>query len=166
MKVSEIPIFRAGEERAPAVALRGDISTTNFWSTGTEAIFDVRFTDTDNASYRTQDLTKVLKRQEEEKKAKYSDACREAHLHFTLLIFSVDGMEGKKATAARKRLASKLAEKWHKEYSQVCGFLRARLSVALVRAANQCLRGTRDPLRKHNRADPAWCAYDGLGLFN
>jgi len=87
VKVSEIPIFRAGEERAPAVALRGDISTTNFWSTGTEAIFDVRFTDTDNASYRTQDLTKVLKRQEEEKKAKYSDACREAHLHFTPLVF-------------------------------------------------------------------------------
>ena len=75
-------------------------------------------------------------------------------------------MEGIEAKAARKRLASKLAEKWHKEYSQVCGFLRARLSVALVRATSQCLRGTRDPLKRHYRADPAWCAGDGLGLFN
>ena len=92
---------------------------------------DIRVTDNDNNSYRTQDPAKVLGRQEKEKKAKYSDACREARLHFPPLVYSVDGMEGKEAKAARKRLASKLAEKWHKEYSQVCGFLRARLSVAL-----------------------------------
>jgi len=165
LKEPEIPIFRTREELAPAVALRGDISATNFLATGTEATFDIRVTDTDNATYRTQDPAKVLEKQEKEKKAKYSDACRKAHLHFTPLVYSVDGMEGKEAKAARKRLASKLAEKWHKEYSQVCGFLRARLPVALVRTTSQCLRGTRGPLRKHYRADPTWCAYDGLGLF-
>ena len=147
-------------EGAPAEALRGDISATNFWATGQETIFDVRVTDTDN---RTE---KVLKKQEGEKKAKYSEACQEARLHFTPLVYSVDGMEGKEATAARKRLASMLAEKWKKEYSQVCGFIRSRLSVlALVRATSQCLRGTRDPLMRRVQ-NPEWVAHEGLRLFN
>ena len=56
VKEPEIPIFRTAEERAPAVVLRGDISATNSWATGTEDIFDIRITDTDSATYRIQDL--------------------------------------------------------------------------------------------------------------
>ena len=77
------------------------------------AIFDVRITDTDAASTRHIDPAKVLRRHEKEKKDKYGDVCRDAHLNFTPLVFSVDGMECTEATAARKHLAARLAAKWN-----------------------------------------------------
>ena len=70
VKEPEIPTFRTGGERAPAAALRGDVSATNFLATGTETIFDIRVTDTDSATTRTQDPSKVLENQEKDKKAK------------------------------------------------------------------------------------------------
>lgn len=92
---------------AHTVALHGDVSAHGFWSRGTTAIFDIRVTDTDAAaSNRHLDPLKVLRRQEREKKDKYQEACLQAHQHFTPLVFSVDGLEGKEAMAARKRLAS------------------------------------------------------------
>ena len=42
-----------------------------------------------------------------------------------------------------KRIATKLASKWHSHYSVVMGFMRARLSLAIVRATTMCLRGSR-----------------------
>ena len=128
--------------------LRGDVSAHGFWSRGTTAIFDIRVTDTDASSYRNSDPVKVLKKQERDKKDKYGDACTEAHMHFTPLVFSVDGLEGSEAQAARKRLASRLAAKWNRNYSQVCGFVWSRLSFTLVRSTSRCLRGTRNPLQR------------------
>ena len=143
--------------------LRGDVAVHGFWSRGTTAIFDVRVTDTDARSYRTQDPKKVLKKQEKDKKDKYGEACKEAHMHFTPLVYSVDGMEGDEVTAARKRLASRLAAKWKRQYSQVCGFVRSRLSFTLVRAASRCLRGTRDVQRTRYSLD--WAPSAGMRLY-
>ena len=52
----------------------------------------------------------------------------------TPLVYAVDGMEGAEASAARKHLASKLAAVWNCKYSQMCSFVKARLSFALVQA--------------------------------
>ncbi len=112
-KEPEIPNFPNANSTDTTAELRGDISANHFWRNGTTAIFDIRVTDTDGPSYRDKDPAKVLKKQEDEKKGKYLDACREAQLHFTPMVFSIDGMEGKEAEAARKRLASKLAEQWN-----------------------------------------------------
>ena len=100
--------------------LRGDIAVHGFWSRGTTAVFDICVTDTDSNSYQNTDPAKVLKQQEKEKKEKYSEACRQAHMHFTPLVFSVDGMDMGEMTAAWKQLASQLAAKWKRKYSQVC----------------------------------------------
>ena len=143
--------------------LRGDIGVYGFWRRGTTAIFDVRVTDTDAATNRGSDPDKVLRRQEDEKKTKYLALCREAQLSFTPLVYSVDGMEGAEATAARKHLASKLAYVWNCKYSQMCGFVKARLSFALVRATSRCLRGTRDKtIRPHS---VLWVAGSGQRLY-
>ena len=37
----------------------------------------------------------------------------------------------------------RLAEKWERAYSQVFGFIKARMSVAILRASSQFLRGPR-----------------------
>ena len=85
-------------------------------------------------------------------------------MHFTPLVFSVDGLEGSEAQAARKRLASRLAAKWNRNYSQVCGFVRSRLSFTLVRSTSRCLRGTRNPLQRPQGL--AWAEGPGLRLYN
>ena len=125
--------------------IRGDVAVHGFWQRGSSAIFDIRVTDTDCPTYRSMDPSKVLARHEKEKKDKYLDACLERRKSFTPLVFSVDGMAGKEAIAACKRLASLLANKWKREYSGVCGYVRSRLSIALVRTTSMCLRGARDP---------------------
>ena len=115
--VADKPVipYISPEDRAcnnQSVQLCGDISARSFWSRGVKAIFDMRITDTDAASNRHKDPQKVLSRHESEKKKLYSDACAEMHRHFTPLVHSVDGLEGRKTVAARKRLASQLPAKW------------------------------------------------------
>ena len=143
--------------------LRGDVSAHGFWTRGTTAVFDIRVTDTDSPSYRSTDPMKVLKNQEREKKLKYGEACRQSNMHFTPLVFSVDGLEGEEATAARKRLASRLAMKWRRKYPQVCGFVRSRLSFTLIRSASRCLRGTRNPHQRPESID--WAQNAGIRLY-
>ncbi len=121
----------------PPPELRGDVAAHGFWKKGTTAIFDIRVTDTDAASYRKTEPKSVLKRHEREKKAKYNDLCLARHRHFTPLVFSVDGMLGTEAIAATKRLAAHLASKWKRTYSEVCGFTRSRLPLPALDSAGQ-----------------------------
>jgi len=151
----------AGTEPQPE--LRGDVAAHGFWKRGTTTIFDIRVTDTDAASYRATDPKKVIQRHEREKKAKYNALCQARHRHFTPMVFSVDGMQGKEATAAIKRLSSLLANKWKRTYSEVCGFTKSRLSIALARSASRCLRADRDPII--HRPDTEWVEGSGLTLY-
>ena len=123
---------------------RGDVAAHGFWQRGTTAVFDVRITDTEAPSYRRMDPAKVLARHEKEKKDKYLDACLARRRQFTPLVFSVDGLRGKETNAAIKRVSALLAKKWNRQYSDVCGYTRSRLSIALVRATSMCLRSARD----------------------
>ncbi|MGL4997609.1 MAG: hypothetical protein ACRC5T_01270, partial [Cetobacterium sp.] len=168
--VSDEPLILHGQGRPTVNAdgevpleLRGDVSAHGFWKRGTTAIFDVRITDTDAPSYRGMAPKKVLARHEREKKGKYSSLCLENRRHFTPLVFSVDGLSGTEATAAMQRLSAKLATKWGRTYSEVCGFVRSRLSLALVRSAHICLRGTRETYSKTPRA--LWESGSGLSLY-
>jgi hypothetical protein len=155
----------AGANRTdePPPELRGDIAVHGFWTRGTTAIFDVRVTDPDAPSNRNTTPEKVLQRHEKEKKAKYGALCIARRRTFTPLVFSVDGMQGVEATAASRRQASSLASKWNRSYSEVCGFVRSRLSIALVRSASRCLRADRNPMRR--TPSPIWDCGAGLGLY-
>ena len=151
----------AGAEARPE--LRGDTSAHGFWRRGTTAIFDARVTDTDAPSYRGTAPIKVLEAQERRKKDQYLEPCLARRRSFTPLVFSVDGMRAPEATAACKRVAALLALKWHRPYSVVAGYVRSRLSIALVRASNRCLRSDRNPIWKSR--EPSWDAGDGLPLY-
>jgi hypothetical protein len=108
----------------------------------------------------------LLESQEKEKKRKhYLEACLERRRHFTPFVCSVDGMLGREAKTFAKRLAAKLANKWEKSYSQVCGHVNARLSIAIVRAAHLCMRGSRVPVHKISIRYPQWEDGAGLSLF-
>lgn len=121
-----------------------NVAAHGFWTRDTTAIFDVRITDTNARSHRNSDPAKALERQVRERKTNNSDACREAHCHFTLLVFSIDGIRAKETIAASKRLGRLFSEKWKKAYSQIIGMIHSCLTVALVRAASSCLQDSQD----------------------
>jgi hypothetical protein len=169
--VSDEPLLQTGRDvqRAgaqgtePIPELRGDVAVHGFWKRGTTAIFDVRVTDTDTPSAKGMDPLKVLRRHETEKKKKYNALCLARRKTFTPLVFSVDGMRGPEGSAASKRLAVLLSAKWKQTYSTVCGYVRSRLSMALVRSASRCLRADRSP--KVRLPTAAWETGTGLALY-
>ena len=100
----------------------------------------------DAESYKHKSLEQVLKQQETEKKRIYKKACEERRCHFTPFVASTDGALGWEARSFIRRLGRELAIKWHRDYSQVIGLVRTRLSFAILRATVLCIRGSRRPL--------------------
>ena len=152
----------AKQHAEPDEELRGDIAVHGFWKSGNCGIFDVRVTDTDAPYQLDVPPEDCLARHEKEKKKRYLRHCLDRKRSFTPLVFSVDGLLSRECTAAMRRLATLLAAKWSSPYSQVCGFVRARLVLALIRANSRCLRAERNPIWRAQR--PAWEAGDGLCL--
>jgi hypothetical protein len=65
-----------------------------------------------------------------------------------------------------RKLSALFAAKWEKpSYSQVCGYLNARMSIAIVRATHLCLRDSRIPTGRMSR-HPQWEDSKGLSLFH
>ena len=104
----------------------------------------MRITDTDAKSYRKKDFGKVLSQHEKEKKDKYLRTCLELRKDFTPMVYSVDGIAGREAQNAEKRLATHLASKWNRGYSQMVYYVRVRMAIAVVRANSLLIRGSRD----------------------
>jgi hypothetical protein len=107
----------------------------------------MRITDTDARSYRKKEFVKVLEHHEKEKKDEYLQNCLEMWKDFTPMVYSVDGIAGREARNAEKRLATHLAGKWNREYSQMVYYVRVRMAIAVVRANSLLIRGSRDQKR-------------------
>jgi hypothetical protein len=137
---------REDPTHAPYVAAnenRGDVAVDGFWKHGRRCIFDVRITDTENRSTRNRDPSKVLNKCEKLKKDKHLHACLQQRRDFTPLVYSVDGMSGRETRQAERQIASALGYKWHREYSEMVAFVRARMALAVVRSNSLLLRGSR-----------------------
>eukprot|EP00978_Attheya_sp_CCMP212_P036998 scaffold171630_cov34-Attheya_sp.AAC.4 len=70
---------------------------------------------------------------------------------------------GKEATALVKQLASMTASRWRTTYSKVCGYFKAWMSIAVLRATHSCLRGSR-VLTKNISSKIFMHIEDGAGL--
>ena len=60
------------------------------------------------------------------------------------MVYSAERITGAEALAVQKRLATLLSYKLKREYSELCGFVRARMTQAIVRSNSLLLRGPRD----------------------
>ena len=138
-----------------ADSLIADLSVRGVWEPQTEALFDIRVVDTDARSYRARSPRDVLSCAEVEKKCKYLQACQDRRATFTPLCISVDDMLGSEAEFFVKRLGDFLAARWERPYSVVMGWVRARLSFAVLRAALLCVRGSRTKWRSLGIVDGA-----------
>eukprot|EP00957_Ditylum_brightwellii_P092343 7030730-Ditylum_brightwellii.AAC.1 len=63
---------------------------------------------------------------------------------FHPMVFSADGMPREEAIAAMKRMAPHLAAKMDREYSEMCGYVRERMALAIVHTNTLILRDARD----------------------
>ena len=140
-------------------ALIADLAVRGVWVPQAEALFDIRVVDTDAQSY-SHSLMEVLSLAEKEEKGKYAAACEDRRALFTPLVCSVDGLLGKEAHCFIRRLGERLAAKWERSYCEVMGWVRARLSFAILRATIMCLRGSRVKWRSLGVEDGA-----PIGLF-
>ena len=50
------------------------------------------------------------------------------------MVYSVDGIQRAEALAAQKRLVALISYKLKREYPELCGFVRARMSLVIVRS--------------------------------
>ena len=142
---------------------RGDLSARGFWRRQTTCIFDVRITDTDQRSWKSRTVEKALAAQEREKKEKYLPNCIEARMDFTPFVISVDGALGREASMMLKRLAKHMAGRWEAAPSQIMNFIHTKISISVLKAVHQCIRGSRIKVNSWGRG----IGEDGacLGLY-
>ena len=57
------------------------------------------------------------------------------------MVYSTDVIPVAEAVATQKRLAALLSYKLKQQYSEMCGFVRARMSLAIVRSNSLLLHG-------------------------
>ena len=134
---------------------RLDIKARGFWNSTQDAYFDVRVFHPNAPCYRSRDLAAVYKQHESAKKREYNQRVQNVEQGvFTPLVLTTTGSMGREASTFYKRLANMLSQKQDKPYSMVMGWLRCRLSFAILRSAIMCIRGTRSsfgrPLNEEN----------------
>jgi len=71
-------------------------------------------------------------------------------------------MFGPEAINTLKWIAQLLSEKWRRPYSSTFGYVKSRMSIAVARATNLCLRGTR---MKNHPLDNRRYLWDEEGLY-
>jgi hypothetical protein len=111
------------------------------------------------------DPSKVLKAADRIKKKKYLQPCLVQRHHFTPFIVSVDSLIGKEAKTVLKVLAARTSTKAGKSHSNGMGYMRARLSIAIVRATHVCIRGSRVPMSRMSNRCPQWEDTTGMALL-
>ena len=79
-------------------------------------------------------------------------------------VVSVDGLIGKEGRSLLKQLSSRLEDKWKKPQSVVAGIVQSRMSFAILRATNYCIRGSRTPFNKVSR-EIQWDGGSGTALY-
>jgi hypothetical protein len=105
---------------------------------------------------------------EREKKRNYLKDCLGQCCHFTLFVVSTDGLIGREAQTTMKKPSAMLAEIWKKPNAEVCGYVTAQMSIAIVRAMHRChQRGSQVPTGKMSeKLFPQWEDRAGLSLFH
>ena len=94
---------------------------------------------TDTLTHRTKDPENCLHEAEWVKKKIYLEDYLQQRWYFSPFVASVDGLLGVEATATMKMLASRLSTKWKQSYSKMCGYVKSRIAITLVRATHRCI---------------------------
>ena len=110
-----------------------DIRACGFWLRGQDAFFDVSFFYPNASSYCNKDLASLYRLYENAKKREYGERVQEVeHAVVTPLVLSTCGGMSCETAMLYMKLATDLAAKRKLQYSEVLGWLRCRISFALL----------------------------------
>ena len=104
-------------------------------------MFDIRIVNLDAGSYLRMTPEKALAKAEKENKDLYLQAFLERSHTFTPMVYSTDGIPGAETLSVQNRSAALLRYKLNREYSEMCGFVQERMSLAIVRSNSLILHG-------------------------
>jgi hypothetical protein len=123
---------------------RSDIKCNGFWRPMRMAFFDIKVVSPYARSYSHLSSTSLYRMAEKSKQREYEERIRNVeHADFNPLVFTTAGGMGPQSQLVIKRLAEALSTKKDVAKSVVSGWLRCRLSFALLRTTLLCVRGTR-----------------------
>jgi len=123
---------------------RSDIKCLGFWSRMRQAFFDVKVVSPLARSYCDMPTATLLDMCEKAKSREYRERILSVeHGDFSPLVFTTAGAMGPQCQIVIRRLAERMSERQSLPRSVVSGWLRCRLSFALLRTTLLCVRGTR-----------------------
>jgi hypothetical protein len=123
---------------------RSDIKCCGFWSKMRQAYFDIKVVSPFARSNAQLEPAQLFKNAERTKIREYSERIKNVErADFNPLVFTCTGGMAPQAHLVMKKLAEKLSEKQEVHLSVVSGWLRCRLSFALLRTTLLCVRATR-----------------------
>ena len=123
---------------------RSDIKVTGFWREMRQAFFDVKVVSPFARSNSNLSQEALFKKSEKAKMREYRERILKVEQgDFNPLVFTTAGGMAPQCQVVVKKLAEKLAVKQNLNQSVVAGWLRVRLSFALLRTTLLCIRGTR-----------------------
>ena len=123
---------------------RSDIKCLSFWSKMRQAFFDVKVVSPYARSYCDMTIARLLVSAEKAKSREYRERILNVeHGDFSPLVFTTTGAMAPQCQRVVRRLAEKISERQSLQRSVVTGWLRCRLSFALLRTTLLCIRGTR-----------------------
>ena len=136
-------VGQPGQVKVPA-ELRTYVSDHGFWKRGTTTMFDIIISNLDAGYYLFMTPEKALAKADKEKKDLYLQACLERRRNFTPILYYADRIPGAEALYSQKWLAALLRYNMKREYSEMCGFVWARMSLAIVSSNSLILCGPRN----------------------
>jgi hypothetical protein len=137
----EVFEFKSANKEADA---RSDIKCCGFWSNMRQAYFDIKVVSPFARSYAHLKPTQLFKMAEKAKIREYRQRIREVeHGDFNPLVFTCTGGMAPQCHLVMKHLAEAMSKKQNIQHSVVSGWLRCRLSFALLRTTLLCVRATR-----------------------
>eukprot|EP00923_Selenidium_pygospionis_P003992 GHVN01006338.1.p1 GENE.GHVN01006338.1~~GHVN01006338.1.p1 ORF type:complete len:271 (+),score=15.00 GHVN01006338.1:23-814(+) len=139
--------------------LQPDLAVRGIFHPQAEAVIDVCVVHTDAQSYRKIPPADVLEIHAKRKHAKYDDESNKRRAKFIPFVLSVDGMLAKESERLIQSLIRRLSCRWNNSYSVTAGWVKTRLSFALLRATNQCIRSSRVKWRSLGTEDGAAIPY-------
>jgi Reverse transcriptase (RNA-dependent DNA polymerase) len=123
---------------------RSDIKCCGFWSNLRQAYFDIKVVSPFARSNAHLSPAQLFKNAERSKIREYKERILNVeHADFNPLVFTTCGGMSPQSHIVLKRLAEKLSDKQNLLFSAVSGWLRCRLSFALLRTTLLCVRATR-----------------------
>ena len=120
---------------------KGDLLIRGLRQNEIDSVYGMHVLNTDTKSYLAKTPEKFIQEEERANKKIYLQVCLQKCPLFLTFFASADGLRYVEAAGTLKRISSHLSTKCQQPYFRMCGYVKCRISIALVWSSHQCIRG-------------------------